>query len=359
MTTNSEIAKKRPCVEDQECPILKAVAYGTNAASGHNSQPWKIKILSDISLKLFVDPERILPSTDPLGRIMHISQGTFIETLSIGASVLGYTAKVDYFPEGQYPFNEIGTKPVAHIYLNMKQGMKKDPLFDYIYQRSANRKVYEGPLIRDDEIAEIQSFSKSDRVELITINNPDKMKTVFDFLYKAWETELCNYEIYDESRQRMRYSEKERELERDGLSVCAMGEAGLRMQIAEKFLQKGGAKRWHSKAAKSGFLRGQKQKMNSAKALVFLKSKTNNQLDWIITGRILARWELAITKLGLRAHIYSQIMQDYEQMQALQGEFNDLLGVHGEEKVQLAMRIGRAKDSYYTYRRHIKDLLIA
>jgi hypothetical protein len=344
-------------VEEQRSPILKAVAYGINAGSGHNSQPWKIKIISDTSMLLYVDEKRKLPATDPMGRIMHVSQGTLIETLSIGASALGYAAMIDYFPEGEYSTNEMGKKPVARIVLDKQDGIKKDPLFDFIYQRSANRKVYKGPMVTDQEIAEIGFFTKNDKVEIISINNMGKVRDVIEILYKAWEIELENYGAYDESRERFRYSEKERSQKRDGLSIVTMGEGGLRSFFAEKFLKEGDSKRWHSKTSKTGFLKGQKKRLESARALVFLKTATNGMRDWIMTGRILARWELGLTKLGLGAHVYSQVVQDYPEMQALQKNFHDLLGVQNNEKIQLVMRVGRAAASYYTYRRNVEDLL--
>jgi hypothetical protein len=40
-------------------------------------------------------------------------------------------------------------------------------------------------------------------------------------------------------------------------------------------------------------------------------------------------------------------------MKELQGEFTRLLGVKGDEKVQMAARVGRGERPYYTYRRNL------
>ena len=50
-------------------------------------------------------------------------------------------------------------------------------------------------------------------------------------------------------------------------------------------------------------------------------------------------------------HPYSQVLQEYPEMTELQRQFNDLMGVAGEEKIQMAVRIGKGPTPYYTYRR--------
>ncbi len=50
-------------------------------------------------------------------------------------------------------------------------------------------------------------------------------------------------------------------------------------------------------------------------------------------------------------HPYSQILQEYPEMKELQGEFNKLAEIRGEEKIQMAVRVGKADPVYYPYRR--------
>jgi hypothetical protein len=57
-------------------PIIDALRYGITAPSAHNTQPWRIELISDTEARLFMDRERLLPATDPPGRQVHISHGT-------------------------------------------------------------------------------------------------------------------------------------------------------------------------------------------------------------------------------------------------------------------------------------------
>ncbi len=50
-------------------------------------------------------------------------------------------------------------------------------------------------------------------------------------------------------------------------------------------------------------------------------------------------------------HPYSQILQEYPEMKELQEESNKLAEIRGEEKIQMAVRVGKADPAYYPYRR--------
>jgi hypothetical protein len=68
---------------------------------------------------------------------------------------------------------------------------------------------------------------------------------------------------------------------------------------------------------------------------------------------------LAAEKLGLEMHPCSQVLQEYPEMTEQQRQFNELMGVTGEEKIQMAVRIGKGPTPYYTYRRYEESLVAA
>jgi hypothetical protein len=88
-----------------------------------------------------------------------------------------------------------------------------------------------------------------------------------------------------------------------------------------------------------------------------MKTRANNQSTWL-AGRAFARVHLSLTQLGLTCHPYSQVLQEYPEMAALQTEFNRLLGVRTPEKIQMAVRIGRAERVYTAPRRATCDFLV-
>jgi hypothetical protein len=345
---------KRPAINASEAPISRAIAYGVNAPNPHNTQAWKFKNISDTEMLLQVDEHRLLPMTDPPARQIHIGCGCFIETLAIGATGMGYETSVEYLPDGSYSLEEIGRKPVARITLDKREGLQKDEFYDYIFERQTNRKNYRGPPLSDMEVGSLRkSFSNDGSVEFLSATNPKEMRPLFDIFYKAMEIECITRRLYEETRIWFRFSEKERAKKRDGLSVPQMGIGGLKKSFMEWYLNNGNPSRWFSKTSINRYLGAVKQGIDSSQGIVFLKTATNNQIDWVKTGRVYARICLAATKHGLSMQPQSQVLQEYPEMRELQEEFNRLLGVKGDEKVQMAARIGRGERAYYPYRRSL------
>ena len=65
------------------------------APSGHNAQPWKVKVTGQGHFIIDINPERYLPAVDPTNRETMISMGAFIENLVQAAESRGYSASVN------------------------------------------------------------------------------------------------------------------------------------------------------------------------------------------------------------------------------------------------------------------------
>ena len=123
--------KKRPDPDLFEQPVVKAVAFGINAPSPHNTQSWEFKILNDHEMYLYVDEKYLLPATDPPARQIHIGAGCFLETMVQGATLIGYDAVVTLFPEGYSSSVDFGNKSVAKVSLRRTENTPS-PLAGYI-----------------------------------------------------------------------------------------------------------------------------------------------------------------------------------------------------------------------------------
>jgi hypothetical protein len=64
-----------------------------------------------------------------------------------------------------------------------------------------------------------------------------------------------------------------------------------------------------------------------------------------------------LTQLGLTSQPLSQVLQEYPEIAELQTEFNPLLGVREPEKIQMAVRVGRADRAYVAPRRDPDEFL--
>lgn len=78
--------------------IKAAVQLACRAPSLHNSQPWRW-VSEGAELRLYLDGNRILYSTDKSGREALISCGAMLDHLRIAMAAAGWTANVDRFPD--------------------------------------------------------------------------------------------------------------------------------------------------------------------------------------------------------------------------------------------------------------------
>src|SRR5262245_11799295 len=350
--------QKRPRVDLLATPIDKAIALGCNAPNPHNTQAWKFRNTSELETVFYVDEERLLPVTDPPARQIHIGCGCFIETLSVGATTMGFATNVESFPEGTYGLDEIGKKPVARITLTPRAERERDALSDYIEARQTNRRPSNGGApVADQQFAEIAQAVRESDVELIGINDRAQMEPICAIFDRAMTIECETAHVWEETRVWFRFNEHERAEKRDGLSMPAAGIVGLRGRLAELYLKHGDPRRWNSKQSINAGLKVFRKGLVTAQGLLLLKTATNTQEDWIKSGRTYVRASLAAEKLGLEMHPCSQVLQEYPEMTELQREFNEMIGVAGQEKIQMAVLIGRGPTPYYTYRRNQESLI--
>jgi hypothetical protein len=335
---------------------MKAIAMGINAPNSHNVQSWKVLILDDFQMNLYVDEKRLLPATDPPARQIHMSAGCFLETMTQGATLIGCEAEVALFPEGYSSAADFGRKPVAKVSLK-QTGKVPSPLADYITRRQTSRETYTGHMVTDSELQGLKDLSGNQHSELFFYN--DDLSGFFDVFYEAFAIESRTYATNEETRGWFRFSEAERREKRDGLSVPQGGMSGLVKVFAEASLKDGDEKTWHSEKSIEGSLKNFKKGLESSKGLVIWKTKTNGFEDWVRAGMDYARFGLAMTKMGFYAHPYNQVIQEYPEMNELRERFDSMMGVSEPEKIQMIVRIGRSKTPYYSYRRNVDDFMIA
>jgi hypothetical protein len=172
------------------------------------------------------------------------------------------------------------------------------------------------------------------------------------------EIEVTTPRTWEESRIWFRYNERQRRAQRDGLSTAQAGIDGIPRRLAEWYLRDGDPTRWFSKRSTSSFLKSFREGVDSAKGVLLLKTQTNDQSDWLEVGRAFVRVHLTLTQLGMTCHHCNQVLQEYPEMAELQADFNHLLGVQAPEKVQLAVRVGRAEQAYVALRRDPQQFLL-
>ncbi|MCG8440384.1 MAG: hypothetical protein MI723_01115, partial [Caulobacterales bacterium] len=121
---------------------LDALAYAILAPNPHNMQPWRIELDGDDGVRLFADPGRLLPETDPPARQIMIGFGCFLELFRQAAAAKGRRADITPFPEGA-PERLPDARPIAAMRLVEDGAVTIDPLFGAALARRTNRAPYD------------------------------------------------------------------------------------------------------------------------------------------------------------------------------------------------------------------------
>ena len=98
--------------------------------------------------------------------------------------------------------------------------------------------------------------------------------------------------------------------------------------------------------------------IDSAKGFVMLVTEENNFKNQILAGCDLYQLCLALTKNGLYMHPLNQANEEFKEMEVLSSNFDKLVGISGDQKIQIIARIGQANKPYKSYRKHLKDLIL-
>lgn len=337
---------------------FQVLAYAILCPNPHNKQPWIVRLTGPMSFDLYVDPERLLPETDPVHRQIHIGQGTFLETLSIAATGLGYQAVIDYFPQGIYSNTELADKPVAGIKLVKIEGIKIDPLFNSLLTRHSNKREYNGYQLDKTEIATLQkAHSTYSDYPLTFQDSPSAKAVLVKTLTQAMQIEVGNKQRDMETIEMFRFNDDEVRQHRDGFSVAQAGLSGVTKFIAETFfLDREKVEKDPTEFGQQAVEMTQKG-AQSSNTFGWIATLSNTRLDQVKVGRDYCRMNLQTTMMGFAQHPMSQVLQEYDDMIALQQSFKNSFNIPLTETVQMLFRLGKAEPVAHGPRRLITQLI--
>ncbi len=337
---------------------LKVLSYAILSPNPHNKQPWIINLTGPRSFDLYVDPERLLPATDPYYRQIHIGQGTFLETLAIAASGLGHQVRFDYFPQDMYSNTELLHKPVASVELVEQPDIAVDPLFDQLLKRHSNKREYDNRSLTADEINTLQAFhgTQNDR-PLSLVSGPQAQSSFEKILTEGMQIEVGDRARDDETIAMFRFDEDEVKQYRDGFGIAQAGVSGFKKRLIETFfLSRNSAEADPTDFGEQAVAMTRKTAASTA-TFGWITSTGNSRLDQVKAGHDYCRLNLKTTAMGLAQHPMSQVLQEYPAMLPLQAEFKETFGINAQDTVQMLFRLGRAEPTPHGPRRLVSELV--
>ena len=343
-------------IQSWDQPILSALQAGVAAPSPHNTQPWKFQLAGEREAYLYLDPERLLPETDPPARQIFIGQGTFLEMARIGSSLMGIQVEYHLFPQGYFPEILQGKCPIAKILATPMgdSGKVVQVLAQAIPLRMTDRTSYETDPLSLQIQKELEQAGKHFHSHLSFVD-PSQLSSLKEKVKEAYRIETDTYKKHEETRKWFRYNDEEIYSRRDGISLRANGMTGFQYWMARTFFLTSGEESWHSEQNKNFGIEKFNSAIEATPAFAMLVTETNKPEDRVRTGVDYIRFQLSAALLGIVMQPVSQILQEYPEMEKEKSAFEKQMGVSSPSKIQMLLRVGKGKSNFHAPRRALGE----
>ncbi len=312
---------------------MRALSWAILAPNPHNRQPWRVDLGQPDTAILYVDPDRLLPHTDPFNRQITIGLGCFLEVLRMAALQDGQEVQFDLFPDGSDP-RSLDTRPVA-ICRFAPTDAAPDPLFDLVPQRRSLKEPFDTTRpVPDTALTAIAAAAIHGSVTGTTNTDADiaEMRLLS---HDALRIEIETPRTYKESVDLFRIGRHEVDANPDGIDFTGPIFEGLsRAGMFNREIALDTASAAYQQGLAAVFAN-----TDTAMGYVWQVTPTNTRADQIRAGRDWLRINLAATAQGLGTQPLSQALQEYPEMR---GPFADIHRrlAPGGGTVQMWARLG-------------------
>ena len=338
-----------------------ALGYAILAPNSHNRQPWQADLSEPDAIILRIDRDRLLPETDPWYRQIVVSQGTFIEALTLALRQRGLEPSVALFPEGEFAPRRVDARPVARITWSTAGAARHDPLFEQLLHRHTAKVDYDPARpVEARTLERLREALVDPAVRFGASVETGQVEALRTLCWEAAKVELLTPRTVLESIRLTRVGPAEIARHRDGISL---NEPLPRLADAV-----GAFDRERPPAAGSTVERNMLKRFEghcrSAMGFVWLstpRGEGSGRAAEVRAGRAYMRLQLKATELGLQMHPMSQAVQEFAEMKSHYDRVHQLLvGRPAEEEtVQMLCRIGYAPAQQHSPRRGVAAIVRA
>ncbi|MEP6479740.1 MAG: hypothetical protein ABJB03_10135 [Rhodoglobus sp.] len=342
-------------------PRMQLVSEGLLASSGHNMQPWLVRLDANPDVfYLYADSSRLSMAVDPLSRQVMVSQGTFLEYARVAGEQLGYPVTIDLFPQGDY--NEaslaasMATTPVARITLS-SAAPNPQPTYDSLFKSDTNRAPYAATVLTPQQLASFAGLDHGLHASLSVVTSPADLASLGQFGIDGTTIESKSPAATIESDAVFRSNEYLKNDSRWGFSVEGQGTTGLMKYVLQGLITL-------VPAMNSDDVGAQRQidlttaAVAATPAYGIITTPANTRQQQVEAGMLYSRFDLTARSAGLVMQPLSQVLQEYPAMAAQYAAVHEQYAPAGDT-IQMLVRLGTATVEYPpTMRRDVADLIL-
>jgi len=318
-------------LEKDEMEILHLASL---APSGHNTQPWVVRILGPKHWVIGSDKKRWLPAVDPENRELLLGIGAFIENLVIAAGTFGY--EVDTQIIAKKPLDP----DIADI--RLKKGKTVDFPLEEITKRRTVRSGYTDQEIKAEDLKYIARHdAKSCTVPNVPSphsfyfsNSSRQGKYLREGTIEANRTQAFRDPAQEELANWIRWSNKEAKQYRNGLTPESMEIKGVAGLFVRNFYNRQSVLKKSFREQTVDIVSKQVKTCGGWLVVTIADSRIPTLIQY---GRVFENMLLKIREKMIAIHPMTQMLEEEPWRKQIAKE----LGLTGE--VQWILRIGYLK----------------
>jgi hypothetical protein len=296
----SEIAYN-PSFKDSSIKIDKNSAailhYASLAPSGHNAQPWLVKLNSPSEWIISADPKRQLPAVDPDNRALLLGIGAFLENLSLAARAHGYEADIKIIAENAFDAT------IAKVTLKAA-----NPL-DYPLERlKMRRTVKKGLLANELKRDDINALTETIGHNVIYFPRTSKhAQCIEEAQVEAYRIQTHRTAAIEELKNWLRLSESEARKHQDGLTTEGMEITGIKGWYIRNFMT---PEDMSSDFSKNTSIAMNEELVKQGAGWIVITSKSHHVADIIEAGRKFERMALIARERKIALAPMTQLIEE-------------------------------------------------
>lgn len=339
---------------------IKLTSFGLLAASSHNMQPWKIHLDTDPTVfYVFADIQRLSREMDPYARQVMITQGTFLEYVTIGAAFLGYRADIYLFPRGAYDDNDLiesmKIKPVAKVNI-FRTNQRCLSFYKYMFLPGTDRGPYSVQELKKSDIEKMLSVNTDKNIEIKIFQDEENKKNIGQYILKGVQIESSIYRIYRESANCFRSNEYKKNKYRYGFSLEGQRIMGLKKHILQGVLTFCPCILNDKKSADI-YLTSTQKEVEHTPAYALIITAGNSRSNQVKSGILYSKLVVTAHDLGLGIQPVTQVIEEYPEIKEQYEKIHHEYTTEGHV-IQMIFCIGKPiQKSMLSMRRDVMELI--
>jgi hypothetical protein len=318
---DDDFGKVAKLLSRDEFDILKMASL---APSGHNTQPWRIRVIEPGKWMLGSVRQRWLPGVDPANRELMLSIGAFLRNLEITAGVRGYSTDIDIL--------SIDPKDNSIAEITLKKARPSSFNTDKLTSRRTIRTDSSAMPISTADFSYITGGNKDDF--LYIPNGTKEASYLQTATIEANRTQAGRGPAWEELSNWIRWSNSDARKFRNGLTPAAMDIKGISGWVVRNFYTR---KTVLTDEFKKKSLDMVTRQVSNCGGWMIITSQKSDIASLISTGSKFQDMFLNVREKMIAVHPMTQILEEIP----FKDNVNKELGIG--KKIQFILRTGYLK----------------